>query len=315
MSTQPALFNDAPRRQKSAACWSADENQFAVLAMNAWNNVFKHLAGGYGVYDKRHNRFVAIQFHRRNCARPAAERFTDDDVCAAITAYAACPVNVKLSSWKRFADWMRDAEENIDYQLRRIGRPVGKTDGLHFAATRVVENLGVGRFAQQAAQQSMALTEYLRSILARTHVVKYLRPPEKAQRAVCMRLLALAGRYRQLPRMDRERLRERADRAFTALKGRAPTDGTEDSTLARAMILSLMDFDARRQPTRRSGGNDETQPNRSNRMNQPPEGPPDQTSDDPIIPPPRPSPPPHGEPTEAPPVEGTPIEGPGNPGQ
>ncbi|OQY96257.1 MAG: hypothetical protein B6D36_19735 [Planctomycetes bacterium UTPLA1] len=246
MSAQPALFNDTAPRKKSASCWSADENQFAVLTMTTWNNVFKQLAGGYSVYDKRHNRFVAIQFHRRNCARPAAERFTDDDVTAAITAYATCPVNVKLSSWKRYVDWMREAEENIDHQLRRIGRPIGKTNGRYAAAVRVVENLGVGRFAQQANQESMALTEYLRGIKVRIDRMRHPRAADKATRAACLRLLALAARYKALDKTDRDALRARADTAFTALKGRSPMESGDDCTLCRAIILSLMDFDARR---------------------------------------------------------------------
>lgn len=244
---QPALFNDrVPTRRKSAACWSPDELQFAELVMSAWNKAFDSVAGGYRVYDTRRNRFVAIQFHRRNCERPADQRFTDADVTAAIAAYAACPTNVKLASWKRFADWLRDADENIDHQLRRIGRPVGKIDGLHLAATRVVENLGVGRFAKQAAQQSMSITEYLRSIVSRTNAVKHLRAAEKETRAACLRLLALAGRYRQLDREARDKLHQRAERAFAALRGRPATGAAEDTTLVRAIIMSLMDFDARR---------------------------------------------------------------------
>ncbi|MCC6947590.1 MAG: hypothetical protein IT539_07455 [Bradyrhizobiaceae bacterium] len=247
MSAQPALFNDrAPARRKSAACWSPDELQFAELVMSAWNKAFDSVAGGYRVYDTRRNRFVAIQFHRRNCQRPADQRFTDDDVTAAITAYAACPTNVRLASWKRFADWLRDADENIDHQLRRIGRPVGKTDGLHLAATRVVENLGVGRFAQQANQQSMSITEYLRSIKGRIDRLRHPRAAEKTTRAACLRLLALAARYQALPKPERDTLRARADTAFTALKGRPPMPDGEDCTLCRAIILSLMDFDARR---------------------------------------------------------------------
>lgn len=41
----------------------------------------------------------------------------------------------------------------------------------------------------------------------------------------------------------------------------------------------------------------------------PPDGPPDETTDDAGVLP-RPEPPPHGEPSQAPPSEGTPIEGP-----
>lgn len=248
MSAQPALFNDRIPRKKSAACWTPDELQFAALAMAAWKKAFAGVAGGYDVYDTRHNRFVAIQFHRRNCARPQGQRFTDDDVTAAIAAYAACPVNVKLQSWKRFADWMREAEvdENIDHQLRRIGRPKGKTDGRHAAATRVVENLGVGRFAKLAAQQSMALTEYLRMTMGRIDQTKHPRAAEKETRTACVRLLALAARFKALSTADRDALAARAAVAFGALRGRAATEDREDTTLFRAIILSLMDYDARR---------------------------------------------------------------------
>lgn len=254
-------------RPRCANAWSRAEVEFALAMLAAWNRAFAGVVGGCRAYDTRRNRFVAIQFARRNAARPADQRFSAEDVAAAIGAYADDPVNKKLARWKSFGDWFREAEDLIDRQLTRTGRPRSAGDsrgtrdsrgtGLQpvnpqrrAAAQRLRTHLCAVDECVYAAQYQMRLDDYLPRRIAELE-----RHPGHAayapRAAACKRLLALHWQFDQISNAARRALESAAADVFIAAFDRVPGRRRADDALdpidaarLHGLALALLDRSA-----------------------------------------------------------------------
>lgn len=260
MSAQPALFNDRiPRRSKSAACWAADENQFAVWLMQQWNETVGRVA--QKCYDKRRNRFAAIGLYRRMWQQPAVREkmggqvrqlFSNEEIRAALQAYAACEHNVTIKSWKCFHDWCDMGEELIDKHLTRIGyEPAPPPDPKRDAAAKIVEHRRLHVVAASATAMKLNLDKYLDAESA-----KYLRArmTDEAER---QRVLAAVHdisvrlhRIVSLPLDAKQRLWDRAAVIFSDYHGGPPRKCLADKNAMRAIGIALSDLDGCRSITK-----------------------------------------------------------------
>lgn len=243
-TTSPPLFNDAaPSKRKNAASWHTIEVQFAEWLMRTWNDTVGRV--GSRAYDKRRNRFAAIQFHRRIHASGDREAlpFTPDSIRAALAAYASCPANLKLGSWKSFHDWCGEAEELIEKHLRRVGYELGAAaqDPREAAARKLHEHLGLGRLAASATQINSTLADHVVAMLARLRRMPKWRESDSREFDHYERLERLIRARGRLSSAQESVLLGRATVAFAALRGR-PYGGTAaDSNDVAALALAILD--------------------------------------------------------------------------
>lgn len=244
MDATPALIpNAAPpaKRRKSALSWTPDENQFADRLLTIWNDTVGKIAGK--AYNVRGNRGAAVRFYRRNCSAPPEDVFTEEMIRAGFAAYAECPPNVKLKSWKTFHDFVNDAEDLIAKQLARIGyKP---TDSAAAQARELLDHLELGRLAREANANKDTLIGHVRSLTVHWARRASKQPRESsAMLAWLGRIRELHHRLRSLESSDRSPLFMRASLLFGSLAER-PYHGTQsDNNLVGAIALALLDKEA-----------------------------------------------------------------------
>lgn len=236
---------------RAARNWSRAEVEFALAMFAAWNQAFAGVVGGCRVYDTRRNRFVAIQFARRNAARPPAERFSPAAVAAAIAAYAEDPVNRKLSRWKSFGDFMREAEELIDRQLTRTGTRrdlpecprqlpgaamnVAQPPSAVVGAAHLRTHLWAVDECVYAAQYQMKLVDYLPRRINELERAAAKHAEYAPRAAACKRLLELEWQFERLSNAARQALEAADDDAFRAVFQRDPARKQCPSHMAGAV--------------------------------------------------------------------------------
>lgn len=258
MSAQPALFNDKSAPRKSAASWSADENQFAAWLMQQWNETVGRV--GQKCYIKRRNRFAAIQLYRRLWEQhptrqamggSARQLFSNEEIRAALQAYATCEHNVALKSWKCFHDWCDLGEELIDKQLKRIGYEAPPPpDPKRDAASRIVERRKLHLVAASATTAKLNLDKYLDGESA-----KYLRArmtDESERQRILSAIHEIAAHLQailNLPLDAKQRLWDRAAVVFGDYYGSPPRKCLADKNAMRAIgiALALVDREEKQQ--------------------------------------------------------------------
>lgn len=271
-ATTPPLFPSAcsapPRekKRKSALSWSADENQFADWLISAWNITMSLVSSR--AYDKRRNRFKAIQFYRRAVADQSRYRegavFSRDMIRAGLAAYADSPVNAKVG-WKSFPDFLPDAEELLDKQLKRIGYqapppPNPKRD----AVAPLLAHLSLGQLAEHCTLAAIDLFDHIKSYKS----PKRSGPFDTVNLRYYQKLQGLVARLRSLKLFDRQALARRASAAFQDFYGvRYDPNMLIRRNRRHALALALLDLDQNRDRQRAKKGHDSQDGQDSNPVN------------------------------------------------
>jgi hypothetical protein len=150
-------------RRKFALSWSTDERQFTDWLLVEWNKHFRGVAGGKVAYRVRGNTGAAVRFYRRLCQMDDAERFSQDDIAAAIAAYASNPANLALKppAWRYFKDWIDEAEDRIAAECQRTGRAIGSSDKVAADAQKIITHLGLDKIARSASNLNRTIGEHI----------------------------------------------------------------------------------------------------------------------------------------------------------
>lgn len=240
-----------PPRRRFAGSWAADEIRFADACLNAWNESAGRDVAPPRANRTRRNHFVAIQLYRwlhgPDNAPPSAvvsgpAPLTESDVLAAIRAYAEDDWIIKhcAGRFMAFGDWLRGGADNVDKQLARIGRRRGQSDSLAvtagaIAARALLDHLGLGRLAEQAAGIARGLLDYVESITAMSKRYAHRGPSPVSPEAA-----ALVARWRAESVATRQALLARGEKGFAALHGRAPHRQLCDRNVVQALALALL---------------------------------------------------------------------------